>query len=86
MAAAAGNTVKCVLSAIGVTALHPLVQVTGRGWLFSLLAALSGAGGFLAVSVLKMKGMYWREARIWSTNESCSKTHKEGETAGLEDG
>lgn len=66
-AAAAGNTVKCVLSAAAVAVQQPLVEAVGRGWVFTILTALSGGGGFVAAWMMKSKGMEWRRARIQST-------------------
>ena len=69
-AAAAGNTVKCVLSAVAVAVLQPLVEVVGRGWFFTILTVLSGGVGFIAAWTMKKKGMVWRRERIGSPNEN----------------
>ena len=63
-AAAAGNAVKCVLSAGAVAVLQPLTGAVGRGWVFTILTALSGGGGFVAIWVMTRKGMDWRRGRI----------------------
>lgn len=73
-AAAAGNTVKCVLSAAAVAMLQPLVETVGRGWVFTILTALSGGGGFVAAWVMRRKGMEWRRARIQSTKSIAETT------------
>ena len=69
-AAAAGNTVKCVLSAVAVAVLQPLVEVVGRGWFFTILIILSGGVGFIAAWTMKKKGMVWRRERIGSPNKN----------------
>lgn len=73
-AAAAGNTVKCVLSAVGVAVLQPLVEAVGRGWFFTMLTVVSGGGGFVAAFMLKKKGMQWRTVRIGKTRASLKRS------------
>ena len=63
-AAASGNITRCALSAIFVAVLQPLVDVMGRGWLFTVLTVLSGGGGLAADWLVKNKGMEWRRKRI----------------------
>jgi len=65
-AAAAGNTVKCVLSAVAVAILQPVVKAVGRGWFFTILTVVSGGGGFVAAWMVKERGMEWRGMRIRS--------------------
>lgn len=62
-AATAGNVMKCVLAAGAVAVLQPLVEVIGKGWFFSLLGVLCGAGGFISLMVLRRWGMAWRKVR-----------------------
>ena len=63
-AAASSNITRCVLSALGVAVLQPLVSFMGRGWLFTLLSAISGGGGLIASWLLQNKGMLWRQQRL----------------------
>ena len=79
-AAAAGNAVKCVLSAVGVAVLQPLVEAVGRGLVFTMLTVVSGGGGFLAAFTLKRKGMQWRNVRIGATRDGLegSKNKEKG--------
>ncbi|KAL8736537.1 MAG: hypothetical protein Q9181_002386 [Wetmoreana brouardii] len=67
-AAAAGNTVKCVLSAVAVATLQPLVEALGIGWFFTMLTVLSGAGGFVVAWAMITKGLEWRTARVKSAD------------------
>ena len=69
-AAAAGNTVKCVLSAVAVAVLQPLVDVMGRGWFFTILTFLSGVGRIVVAWAMKRWGMEWRRARIGKTKKA----------------
>jgi uncharacterized membrane-anchored protein YitT (DUF2179 family) len=56
--------VKFVLSAAAVAVLQPLEEALGRGWVFTMLTALSGGGGFVAAWMMRRKGMEWsREQR-----------------------
>ncbi|KAL8705186.1 MAG: hypothetical protein Q9201_001686 [Fulgogasparrea decipioides] len=68
-AAAAGNTVKCVLSAVAVAILQPLVEAVGIGWVYTMLTVLSGGGGFIVAWVMKAKGIEWRTARVKNTDK-----------------
>jgi hypothetical protein len=62
-AATAGNITRCVLSAVAVAVLQPLVDVMGKGWFFSLLGMLSGVGGLAAQMALRRWGMQSRRRR-----------------------
>ena len=63
-AAASGNVTRCALSAVAVAIMQPLIDVLGRGWFFTLLAAVSGVGGLATVWAIQTKGMKWREQRM----------------------
>ncbi|KAL8933234.1 MAG: hypothetical protein Q9216_006457 [Gyalolechia sp. 2 TL-2023] len=63
-AAASGNITRCTLSAVAVAMLQPLVDVIGRGWVFSLLSILSGGGGLVANWLINNRGMAWRHQRL----------------------
>ncbi|KAI9716726.1 MAG: hypothetical protein M1828_007588 [Chrysothrix sp. TS-e1954] len=63
-AAASSNITRCTLAAVAVAILQPLVGAIGRGWFFTLLALVSGGGGFFANLALVNHGMQWREARL----------------------
>jgi hypothetical protein len=54
---------RCILVAIGIAGLQPLIDVLGRGWFFTLLGLLSGLGGIGAVAALRRWGMIWRNLR-----------------------
>jgi len=77
-AAAAGNTVKCVLLAATVAVLQPLMEAVGRGWVFTILTVLSGGGGFVAAWMIKKNGMEWRRARVQYTR-SLAEIKEDGE-------
>ena len=72
-AAAAGNTVKCVLSAVSIAVLQPLVEEVGRGWFFMIITILSGGGGFVGAWTMKKKGMVWRRERIGTSKKDIMK-------------
>ena len=63
-AAASSNITRCLLSALGLATLQPLVNAMGRHWFFTMLAVLSGGGGLLANWVMNAYGMQWRLERI----------------------
>lgn len=65
-AATTGNMMRCVLSAIAVTVLKPLVDVMGQGWFFTMLGVLSGVVGLAAQTLLRRYGKQWRNRRIGS--------------------
>ena len=62
-AAAAGNITRCALSAAAVAILQPLINALNRGWFFTLLSAVNGTGGVLAISLIQTRGMKWRRLR-----------------------
>ncbi|MCJ1385695.1 hypothetical protein MMC17_008818 [Xylographa soralifera] len=74
-AAASSNITRCVLSAIAVTVLQPLVGIVGQGWFFTLLACISGGGGLITNWAINKYGMQWRQQRLAKTriSEECSK-------------
>lgn len=77
-AAASSNITRCALSAVAVAVLQPLVSIMGRGWFFTLLAVLSGGGGFVANWAINARGMSWRQKRI-SNEKKVQQRMKRGE-------
>lgn len=69
-AAASSNITRCLLSAIAVAALQPLINVIGRNWFFTMLAISSGGGGLGADWAIKKYGMQWRLRRLAKPRES----------------
>ena len=63
-AAASSNITRCLLSALGLATLQPLVNIMGRHWFFTMLAVLSGGGGLPANWMISAYGMQWRLQRI----------------------
>ena len=47
-AAASGSITRCLVSAVGVAVLQPLVSAVGYRWCFTTLSVLSGGGGAIA--------------------------------------
>ncbi|KFA48957.1 hypothetical protein S40293_02606 [Stachybotrys chartarum IBT 40293] len=62
-AAAATSVTRCAMAAGGVAILQPLLDVTGRGWYFTVLGLWSGLSGVGAVAMLRSRGMAWRRKR-----------------------
>jgi len=62
-AAAAGNITRCALSAAAVAAMQPLLDVMGKGWFFTALAAASGILSVIATMFIRLRGMTWRNQR-----------------------
>ena len=62
-AAAAGNVSRCILAALAVAEVNPLVDSMGAGWFFTLLGILCGIGGRGSQTVIRKWGMRWRNAR-----------------------
>lgn len=62
-AATASNVARCVLSAVAVAVLQPLVDAVGKGWFFVILGVLCGIGGLVAQTALRKWGMGWRRLR-----------------------
>ena len=71
-AAASGNITRCALAALTVAVMQPLVNVMGRGWYFTTLGILSGAGGVAAIWALQLHGMKWRAQRLSKSTKLCS--------------
>ncbi len=69
-AAASSTITRCLLSAVAVAALQPLINVIGRNWFFTMLAICSGGGGLGADWATKKYGMQWRLRRLAKTTES----------------
>ncbi|KAI0158134.1 chloramphenicol resistance protein [Xylariaceae sp. FL1272] len=59
-AAAAGNIVRCGLAAAGIAGLKPLMTTMGKGWYFTMLAAISLAVGWVGTFLASKFGMGWR--------------------------
>ena len=59
-ATASGSVTRCLVSAVGVAVLQPLVSAVGYGWCFTTLSVLSGGGGAIAHWALRQWGMLWR--------------------------
>jgi MFS family permease len=74
-AATAGNVTKCVLAAVAVAILQPLVDIMGKGWFFTLAGILCGGVGLISVMALRYWGMGWRIAR--RKKEKEKKQHQE---------
>ncbi|EED16919.1 hypothetical protein TSTA_019800 [Talaromyces stipitatus ATCC 10500] len=66
-AAEASNITRCVLSAVAVAIMQPLVDAMGIGWFFSLLALISGGGGLAANFAITRFGTIWRGQRLAKT-------------------
>ena len=69
-AAAAASIVRCVLAAIGVAALQPLLDALGTGWYITGLALSSGAAGSIVVWIILTCGMRWRSQRVARANKA----------------
>lgn len=69
-AAASSNITRCLLSAVAVAVLQPLVNVIGRNWFFTMLAISSGGGGLGADWAIKKYGMQWRLRRLAKVRKS----------------
>ncbi|KAI4908447.1 uncharacterized protein J4E92_010899 [Alternaria infectoria] len=77
-AAAAGNITRCALSAAAVAAMQPLLEVMGKGWFFTALAAISGILSAIATIFIRLRGMAWRNERQAREQDGCTQeiTHK----------
>lgn len=63
-ASAAASIVRCVMAAVGITILQPILDaLDNRGWYCTILGAGSGVLGALAILMLEKKGMVWRTRR-----------------------
>jgi MFS family permease len=63
-ASAAGNITRCALSAAGIAAVQPLLERLGYGWVFTLVAGISGISSILATFLIRSSGMSWRDRRL----------------------
>ena len=70
-AAASSNITRCLLSAVAVAVLQPLVDAIGRNWFFTSLAIISGGGGLAADWAIKRYGMQRRSRRLKKTKEGA---------------
>ncbi|KAH8911218.1 MFS general substrate transporter [Coniochaeta sp. PMI_546] len=61
---AAGQVMRCGLSAASAAAIQPLVDAVGRGWCFTMFAIFVGVSGLSSVAVSRTKGMGWRQERL----------------------
>jgi hypothetical protein len=71
-AAAAGNIARCALAAGGVAVMQPLLESTGEGPYFTLVAGLTIVPGLVAISITRNKRMGWllrREVRRTAKTE-----------------
>lgn len=75
-AAASSNITRCTLSAMVVAVLEPIVAAIGRGWFFSMLAILSGAGGVLCCWTIDKYGMKWRRCRLSRDDGALDKANE----------
>ena len=71
-AAAAGNITRCALSAAAVAAMQPLLEVMGKGWFFTALAAISGILSAIATIFIRLRGMTWRNGRQAREQDGCT--------------
>lgn len=60
---AAGQMMRCGLSAASVAVLQPIIDAVGRGWYFTIFASFVGLSGLASVMVSRRKGMQWRQKR-----------------------
>ena len=74
-AAASSNITRCLLSAVAVAVLQPLVDAIGGNWFFTSLAIISGGGGLAADWAIKKYGMQRRSRRLKKTREGAG-AHK----------
>jgi MFS family permease len=64
---AAGQLVRCGLSAASAAVLEPLTGAVGTGWYFTLLAIFTAVGSVITVCLTIFKGRTWRKKRQAST-------------------
>ncbi|KAJ3580320.1 hypothetical protein NPX13_g235 [Xylaria arbuscula] len=62
-AAATTSVTRTAMAAAGVAILQPVLDAAGRGWYFTVLGLWSGILGYIAIWVLRKKGMEWRRVR-----------------------
>ncbi|KAI1752250.1 major facilitator superfamily domain-containing protein [Xylaria castorea] len=63
-AGASNNICRCILSAVVVAILQPVVTSIGYSWLFTIFALIEGLSGMAAVWTLRKRGWEWRKKRI----------------------
>lgn len=68
-AAATTSVTRCTMAATGVAILQPMMNAAGRGWYFTALGLWSGTFCAGAIHLLRWKGMKWRNARNYRTEE-----------------
>ena len=62
-AATCGNVSRSVISAVALAILQPLIDIMGKGWVFTLFGLLSGISGILAHLAVRRWGRTWRSRR-----------------------
>ncbi|KAK7911190.1 hypothetical protein PG985_013671 [Apiospora marii] len=60
---AAGQLMRCGLSAASAAILEPLVHAVGRGWYFIIFAVFTGLSAVVCMGITRAKGMAWRQKR-----------------------
>ncbi|KAK8856780.1 MFS general substrate transporter [Apiospora arundinis] len=60
---AAGQLMRCGLSAASAAILEPLTHSVGRGWYFTIFAIFTGLSAVGCTSITRTKGMQWRQKR-----------------------
>lgn len=60
---AAGQLMRCGLSAASAAILEPLVEAVGRGWYFTIFAIFTAMSAGVCVCLTRAKGMAWRQKR-----------------------
>ncbi|KAI1343762.1 MFS general substrate transporter [Xylariaceae sp. FL0016] len=66
---AAGQAMRCGLSAASAAVLQPLVDAVGRGWFFVMFAVFLGTTAVASVSVSLTLGKNWRKKRLEGKNQ-----------------
>lgn len=67
---AAGQVVRCGLSAASAAVIQPLTEAVGRGWYFTMFSVFVGGGGLASVVVSRAKGMAWRRRRLGLSSDT----------------
>ncbi|KAK8135650.1 hypothetical protein PG984_003590 [Apiospora sp. TS-2023a] len=60
---AAGQLMRCGLSAASAAILEPLIHAVGRGWYFTIFAVFTGISAVVCMGITRAKGMAWRQKR-----------------------
>ncbi len=77
---AAGQVMRCGLSAASAAVIQPLVDAVGRGWYFTMFAIFVGVSAFVCVPISRTKGIVWRQERFAATsNHGPTKVKPPGE-------